>query len=495
MDAAAKMFTDQFLRNFCGKFTARELSRFFSSIGVRASAKECEQFLENCPWVFELENGGFITKAGAFTGHIFSIKPTTVEYEQKMLILGGRCIPFVDSEIPSHELSLQIDDYFLPTKVGVFDSDLAIDMFLLYGEEYAPQYIASDPANQDIDFVNRDFELPNNVHLTGFDISILIDAYKMKKGDRLLCTVKNWDEGIIEIKVVHDGENFFDCGLDGSKRLLWYKNLEEALLESFETIGPCGTIEEQLGTVFFEKSFELSTVYCGSVEEYLSRYSKNIGIEHFGVETRLWYKGHEVPAIGKWNYDELDILGNLILKENVDPVYTVPPEVIDQYLQNMYYHRKSSLEELIEEIYPIDYVFHKDEKKYIINTLKKRNEKLSAKYNWFADQSLGLIREQALLIFKDVNYLVYRIDAPSHSLKNFPQQELVVLTQLYSHVFRILQSIGEGLCAEDEYESLLLSLDGMRWNLEDIKEPLESALSEQEFSKFKVVKRGEKNGH
>ena len=487
MNSHFNFLIEQFLRTFCEQFTARDVSKFFSSFGLKTSTKDCAEFLDSNPLVFSLEGGKYITRAGAFTNYIFSIKPTVQEFEQGILVLGSRCVPFVDSEMYSFNLTLSLSGRKLRKKVGHFDCDLAIDIFQLFGEEYAPQYIASDPANEDLDFVKRDFELPNNVYLTGYDISNFISSGELKKGDRLLCTVTNWDKGVVELSILNDGENFFDRGPEGSMRLLWYKNLEEALFESFERMGPCSTIDDQLAPVFFENSYELSNSNCGSVEEYLNRYAKRVSIEHFGVETRLWYKGQEVPAVGKWNIDDLDILGRL--PAGVEQIYLIPPEIIEQYLQNMLYNRRKSLDSVLKDMYPEDYIFHKDEKNYILSLLKKKSNELSSSYNWFADQRTGEVRSQALELFKRVNYLIFRIDCSKDAIKDFPQQELVILTQLYSHLFRIFQSLEEGECTDEDCEALLISLDGMRWNFEDIRESLEDALEEQNTVKFKVVKK------
>lgn len=483
MKQDSRKIVSRFLRTFEDKFTVRDLVKFFSMVGVKVSAQECHIYLDDNPFVFALEDGSYITRAGAFTGEIFSIRPTAQEFEQGVLVPGSRCMPFVDSEMVSSAMHFYIDGNRLPKKVGTFDCDTAIDMFQLYGEEYAPQYIASDPANRNLDMMSREFDLPNKVNLTGLDMDILINKYGMQLGDRIMCSVSNWDAGIISVLVVRDGKNRFNRGIDGSAKILWYEKLESALLESFDRFGPCDSIEEQLANVFFEHVNDLCFSMCGSVEEYLNGYASKVAVEHFGVETRLWFKGEDVPSVGKWNSQEV---GDR--EKSVDLSFSIPKEILVQYITDMIYRGDVDFDALLDRIYPEDYVFHKDEKNFILEMLKDSYVAIKRGYNWFADRITGEIRKGALELYSDVSTLVYKIDSASCNQKDLPQQELVILTQLCGHLFRILTSLDDVDAVERDSEAILMSMDGMRWNFDDIKDVLELALEQQRVSRFKVVR-------
>ena len=135
MGVQAENFADQFLRTYCNVFTARELEKYCAHAGIRVSSQEVTEYLETSPLVFRLERGRYLTKAGAFTGELFSIKPTVQEFDQRILIPGDRCLPFVDSEMASSALSFCTNERRLPIKTGEFDADSAIDMFMLFGED------------------------------------------------------------------------------------------------------------------------------------------------------------------------------------------------------------------------------------------------------------------------------------------------------------------------------------------------------------------------
>ena len=60
MNTKNQALTDKFLRSFTGYFTVHDMGKFFSEIGVKATKRDCMQYLEDCPWVFCLENGKYI---------------------------------------------------------------------------------------------------------------------------------------------------------------------------------------------------------------------------------------------------------------------------------------------------------------------------------------------------------------------------------------------------------------------------------------------------
>ena len=99
-----------FIRIQTEEFSAKDIQEGFSHIGVNMSTAEIETYLGMNPFVFALEGGTFLTRAGAFTGASFTIKPTSREIEGGYLLVGHRCIPFVDSEQSSGTLRFSFDN-------------------------------------------------------------------------------------------------------------------------------------------------------------------------------------------------------------------------------------------------------------------------------------------------------------------------------------------------------------------------------------------------
>ncbi|MDE7140036.1 MAG: hypothetical protein K2O09_04680, partial [Treponemataceae bacterium] len=84
--------------------------------------------------------------------------------------------------------------------------------------------------------------------------------------------------------------------------------------------------------------------------------------------------------------------------------------------------------------------------------------------------------------------LVYDVECASDKLAEFPQQELVTLSQLFAHVSRMLEMLSRLNDSLDEDESALqLSLEGMEYNFEDICYQLKAVLDRLKHDRFKVV--------
>ncbi len=473
-------------------FTVKDFCKFLADNKIRISAEEAKERLESNSVVFPLQNGLYMTRAGAFSGRLFSIKPYAFEVTEGVFIPGDRCMPFTDSEMYSGDLTFVFEGNPLPKKAVEVESDRAIDLFMLYGEEYAPQYIAADPANETFDLMEKDFALPNTVMLTGVDFSSVKEKYGFTISDRFLCSVKDWQKGIVELTLIHEASesNVFDKGDAGDRRLHWYTLLENLMLKSFDRAGPCSSIEEQLAVLFFENRRELCVEDCGSMHEYINSYAKKTGIEYFGVETRLWHKGKTVPAVGSWNKSLVsgDDKAAQMLSPEEKLFYSMPQFVKDQFIVDMLFRRSEDFDALLERMIPQSIKLNIVEKNFLLLHLQERSVILKSDYNWFADQSIGPVRQKALLLYMRIALLVNKVDGYGKALENFPQQELVILSQLFNHLTRILETVAAQENLGEEAETLLLSLDGMEMNFEEIQSELEEAVVKERKRNFTVIK-------
>ncbi|QSI01400.1 hypothetical protein DYE50_02245 [Treponema ruminis] len=475
-------FLTNFLRTYPMPFSAKELLAMLCGLGHKITLAELTDFLDNDVRAFALQKKMYITRAGAFTGQLFSFVPTQREVEQKVFVPGDRCMPFVDLDLLSFSLTFEFMGQTLPHKLFATDCNTARDMFCLYGDEFSAQYISSDPACRDLHIAERDFELPLKMNLTGVSLEPIFDKVDFKYGDRILCRVYDWDKGVIEvIPILEHKLNPFQISADDMERHKWYENLEKALIASFDSMGPCSGIEEQLANVFYENRKELCVPNCGSIHEFLE-ISKKVGMELFGVETRLWFKGKDVPAVGKWNQGLYEETGRAI------PFFALPDFVIDCYIKDQMYEKKDDIKEIIEKIIPKELPISKEEKDMLALQIENRNAILRKQYNWFADFANGSLRHRALKLFGEVGSLVFELDCDNKELDMLPQQELVTLSQLYTHISRILEILSEDSeCEEEEACAMELSLEGMEMNFEDIKPLLISALDKVKKNRFNVI--------
>ncbi len=486
-------FYSFFVRRYLEPFSVRELVYEFRSNGAKVSAEEIEELLEDDPNILPLEKKMYLTRAGAFTGRYFSIVPSAEEVRQGVLVPGDRCVPFVDGEQLSCFLTFAFDGTALPQKKFETDCNSVRDFFTLFGDEFANQYIASDPANATLHIEENGFELPPRLFLTGFDVSALFSRFDFRVGDRLIAFVRDWDLGVVEIYPLKhffqekkENVHFSDYELARSS---WYQTLENALLESFDRLGPCASIDEQLANVFYENRAKLCVPLSGSIGEFLNR-STRVGLELFGVETRLWRAGETVPAEVCGSFDDL-----------IFPFYDLPESVIESFIKDEFFSRHSSSgqkatlsdEEALARILPDFIDFTDDEYNFFSLQIKHINAKLRKSYNWFADFAYGDFRHQSLKVYEKVRELFFELDCSDDEFRKMPQTELITLSQLFSHLTNMIESIAD-LCGEenivskdDDLETMRLSLEGMEFNFEDIRPILLDAYEKIARARFTVV--------
>ena len=92
-----------------GTFSAKQLQQKMQKFGAKVSIKTLRLWLQDDINVFELEKDLYITKAGCFTGREFGIKPSKYEIEHNILIVGHRCVPFIDGDVFPFEIKFIFD--------------------------------------------------------------------------------------------------------------------------------------------------------------------------------------------------------------------------------------------------------------------------------------------------------------------------------------------------------------------------------------------------
>lgn len=476
-----------FFRTYTQSFSAKDFSYVLSDIGIKTSKNECLEMLETNENLFELTGGQFITKAGMFTNRCFSFSLTNEEILKKAFIVGHRTIPFTDPCMPTCNFTFLYNEKKLPKTELEINTKTVFDLFALYGQEFIPQYIEADKVTEKLDFDANDFVLPSKIKLTAFSIEPIIKAEGFSLRDRFLCNVRNWDKGIISISVLHNTSKPNKMNFDDIRRAEWCELLEKRLLESFDIIGPCASIEDQLSLVFAEYAHELCVPICGSVDEMLA-HSKKIDFQSFGVETRLWRANEEVPAIGKWN--NLEMVASSPQKINdatiVEPILQT---IIDAYLKNLIYTNSADCLSVAKSVYPFFDLFHEQQKKSILLQLKSRYDTIKADYNRFADFEMAEMRKRILNLYTVVNDLVYKIDVSTVDLNLFPQQPLVILSQIFSHTTHIIDmSELEPNAVSPSVNEIMLSIEGMEYNFEVVSEQLKRIMKKMKKNGSSVVK-------
>ena len=490
MDIDESAIIEDFFLSFHDIFTIDEFCHMMKSEGVKLSHDYAQSILDSSDMVFSLVNEEYITRAGVFIGRWFSFMPSAEEIQKGYIILGHRCIPFINPDISPDNILISNGKILINPKAVTFSMNLALDTFALFGEGYVLPYIFNDKSNTSVALSSVQYSMPQEMRLTCWPIKKLNGGEDFKYGDRILCRVLNWNDALVEMTVQPSGLSDFVISDEAVQREEWYSHFENGLLESFDRHGPASSIEEQLSFLFLENQEQLCIHACGSTEEFLAHTTK-IGFEPYGVETRIWRKGEQVPYTGKWNGPGTE--KGMLLS---DMALTLTPKVIDAILEDRIYDKKvgkvkvsDDFEEVIKKIFPNMGMISSAERRLVLLNIEKRNDILEKMYNQFSDYPIADMRKRILSLFTRVSELFCEIGGSGVAADNFPQQELVILSQLYSHVVRLLEEI-ENVYLRPQFptDDVSLSLEGMEETFDDISVTLFSALESNRFKGFEIVK-------
>lgn len=459
----------EFFRTHLGPFTAKDFQQFLKKNKVKITQEEAAEFLHTADYIFPLVGGNFITYATAFTGRWFSFKPTEEEVNKGAFIIGHRFMPFYDPGSKPYFATLVLGDNVVPSTDVELTMNSAMDLFALFGEGYTLPSILDDPACDRISYTEARYGLPTKTSLTGFSLEPYFQQ-GFEYGDRILCRILDWDQCIVETKIKKEKHRTLKFSLDDIEQSEWYSQFEDLMLKQIEKNGPCASIERQLATLMLEEQQILCNENCGSIEEFLTHCSK-IDISPYGLETRIWYSKEEVPFIGNWNRE-------IIRTNPYEPLAILSSEiVINSYIKDMLSRNKEcNPSELFKEIYPASMNFTDFEENFVLLHLKKRIDIVESEYNRFIDHPIAKIRRSVLVLFKKVMTLVNSLSSFGVQLEEFPQSELVVLSQLVDHCATYLgefENIPSQI--EGDLDDMNTSLTCLAETFEAIEDTLKSA--------------------
>ena len=342
--------------------------------------------------------------------------------------------------------------------------------------------------NNQEDLISNSISFPNNFNLTVIDMKLVYEQSNFSYGDRLSMFVIDWDKGIVHLEAdTCKKENPFVLTNEEKDRDAWYKVADNKLKESFLQYGPTTSIEQQLATFYVDNMGLLAIKNSGSLEELVEN-SKQIAICEYGVESRLWIKDQAIPVLGNWCIDE-DV--NEVAESELYNLcgIPIPHFILDAYVLDGLFSKKSAVEDILSSIIVDDTILHKNEQKSLILHIKQRHDIIINNYNWFADYEVAELRHDSLVLYSKILFLVCEIDKCVQEVNSLPQNEIVVLSQLFGHIGKIIEAITFQKNIQDkDLASLRLSLEGMEFAFSEIENLLKNAIDLNLKNGFKVLK-------
>jgi hypothetical protein len=226
-----------------------------------------------------------------------------------------------------------------------------------------------------------------------------------------------------------------------------------------------------------------------ALEEFLYEQTDRIETTPYGIETRFWFAGKEIPDI-----KGLPLL--LSLGDLLSPFSAPLSEyVVHSYVWDAFFRRDKDIPALVRRIVPPAVNVPEDLLRRFTEYVAESYAELSPLYSPFTDAAVGPVRQRMTELHTAVIDLAARLNKGDINTAWLPKHTFIILSQIQSHAAGVLEDLViESRITDEELESMDNSLDSMIETYEDIKELIDDALSgfrQNNLSVVRTAKSGE----
>jgi hypothetical protein len=477
-----------FLDSVAGDFDLNEVVSFIQMIEPERKsllAQEVESLINSRNLAFPIKNKYWMSRRGFFAPLSFVISPSRLELVNGILIPGHRCVPFANANLLPHEYSFSWQGSAVPSTTTEGPPEEFYPYYSIFGEEYAPQYVAKDNSENEEAFNGDPFDDPPEVSIKTMDMRNIYRETSFVPGDRFVVRTLDWKQGSFVLEKVSKGE-WSAADLDA-----WLLAAEAGFENSFGRLGPASCTEEQIAYAYWYGSSRMREVPSYSLEYYIYEKTNRIETSAFGIETRFWYAGREIPDrkgldSGAVCPDMTPVV--LILQKNKIPVSKY---VIQSYIRDSLYRENGNENLIFERLVPARVDMDNRDKNTLVEYIKNVLEELRLFYTPFTDKVMGPIRVRAGELHTAVIDLASRLSKGDIDLSWLPRHTFIVLSQIQMHTAGVMEDLDscEAL-PEADLEALDNSLDSMIETYEEVKELIDEALESYRRNRIAVIHSG-----
>jgi len=446
---------------------------------------EVEAFFNQRNLAFPEGNRRWVSRRGFFEPFSFIISPTRLELVNGILIPGHRCVPFANSNLLPHEYTFFWQGSPVPFTTTEGSPEEFYPYYSIFGEEYAPQYVARDNSENEEAYNDDPFEEPSEVSIRTIDMRNIYREASFVPGDCFSVRTLDWKQGYFLLEKVGKDE-WSSEDLDA-----WVEAAESGFEKSFANLGPASCTEEQVAYAYWYGGQRMRELPAHSLEDLLYKKTVRIEICAYGIETRFWYAGREIP-----DSKELDAGNTRPDKTLVEEMLArikipVSEYVVQSFIRDSLFRGERNEALIIDRLIPAPVEPDMREKNILIEYVRSVLTEFGGFYSPFRDKAIGPVRQRAGELHTAVIELSARLNKGGIDASWLPRHTFIVLSQIQSHTASVMEDLDfdEGL-SEAELEALDNSLDSMIETYEDIKELIEDALDSYRRNKLAVVKSG-----
>ncbi|MDR2630079.1 MAG: plasmid pRiA4b ORF-3 family protein [Spirochaetaceae bacterium] len=482
----------EFLDNITEPFSLSDVVAFVRMIDPKRSGRlstEIAAFIESRNIAFRLGTNRWVSRRGCFESVRFVISPTRLELLNGILIPGHRCVPFANPDLLPQKYAFFWAGAPIPMTTTEGPPDEFYPYYSIYGEEYAPQYVARDNPENESAFNYDPYEDPVEVSIQTLDMRNIYREAAFVPGDSFVAHTLDWKNGSFELERVGKDE------WSQAELYAWFEAAEGGFEDAFEFLGPGSSTEEQIAYAYWFGGKRMREIPAYSLETFLYDKTDRIETVAYGIETRFWYVGKEIPdrkdLEGIQSLPDKTVLEEILYKNKVP----ISEYVIQSYIWDSLYRNDFQIPHILNRIIPPAVNLDKQSRDYLAEYIADALDDFKKIYSPFSDQTMGPIRIRVGELHTAVIDLAARIHKSDIDVSWLPRHTFVILSQIQGHAASILEDLDlepdpdpEWALTEMELEAMDNSLDSMIETYEDIKELIEDALDSFRRNNISMVK-------
>ena len=478
----------EFLENATEPFALDDITIYVQASGQKANKKlamEINSYLDARKIAFRQDNNTWVSRRTCFESALFVITPSRLELLNGILIPGHRCVPFANPLTLPHRYKFFWKGALVPETTTEAPPEDLYPYYTIYGEEFAPQYIARDNPKNEEAFNADPYEDPPEVSIHTLDMRVIYRESAFVPGDCFIVRTLNWKECKFELEKAEKGK------WDRADLDKWLEAAENGFEDSFALLGPGAGTEEQTAFAYWFGGKRMRDVPAYSLEEFLFEKTNRVDIVPYGIETRFWFAGKEIP--------DCKILQN----------YTVPPDrtfieellfdknipisefVILSYIRDAFFRNENDIENVINRLVPP--IVHLEEAEWDIlaDYISDSMDDFYKGYSLFLDQGAGPVRQRVVELHTAVIELSTKLQKGEIESVWLPRHTFIVLSQIQGHAAALLEDLAfDESPGESEITAMDNSLDSMIDTFGDIKELINAAMDNFRRSNLTLIHGG-----
>jgi hypothetical protein len=493
MDLEQEEALYEFLENISEPFTLDDITVYVQASGQKPSkqlASEIGAYLDIRKIAFRQDSKFWVSRKTCFEKAVFVITPSRLELLNGILIPGHRCVPFANPLTLPHLYKFFWKGEPVPVTTTEAPPEDLYPYFCIYGEEFAPQYIARDNPENEESFNVDPYEDPPEVSIHTLDMRGIYRECSFVPGDRFLVRTLNWNECRFELEKI---------GKDDWQRAdleKWQETAENGFENSFALLGPGASTEEQTAFAYWYGGQRMREIPAYSLEEFLYEKTNRVDTVPYGIETRFWFAGKEIPdSTYLQNYivpPDRTFIEELFFDKNIP----ISEFVILSYIRDAFFRNEKDIDLVINRLIPP--IVHIDEGEWdlLAEYISESMEDFYKGYSLFLDKGAGPVRQRVAELHTAVIELSVKLQKGEIEAAWLPRHTFIVLSQIQGHAAALLEDLAfDESPSVTDISAMDNALDSMIDTFSDIKELINTAMDNFRRSNLTLIHGGKASSH